>query len=563
MSTKTSRRFLSGPVSDENSTARRSGNVVSADPQGQREKRQTLDNRTKGEMPFRSNGTPDRRSGERRSIIADDDDDGDEKVDTKPEQEITQEATKDRSTSYHPSNAALSRAHIERHAYNLTDIPTEQSTRSVSASRPRSSSTREVEQIQQRRSYMADHAPFTILTDVTCQTLVEIPLEEFGKRIEYLLKHRDLLEHNRRASMILSDLYNQSIEFARMKEALLSTACILSLALIHTAKQQQVATLSTFFARLREDDTCERDGFREMSEKLREIVTTQATRRGPIAASVRSINAVSRSNTEARQRTKLTTEPISQDQHDDEDESTGDALSEIVMRSEQDNEKIGYRSRNIADISGENSEMVSSAVDPARSENLEIRKLSSAYRLRSGSWFRTGKVFAIVWHEAAGEVKKTKKRRPVDELMEPREHEKLLINTSLSSAPYESTVFTHVRRMVVIRNRHGSCWCVPIGTYGGRGLCKRGLSEADINAHTVIYDTNKSPIFIGNEPRSSKRPIGVKLASGVSLDPASRIHLAKPYSVEWNLKVMDCGDVVREDLPALVAYVKDALFGDI
>lgn len=44
-----------------------------------------------------------------------------------------------------------------------------------------------------------------------------------------------------------------------------------------------------------------------------------------------------------------------------------------------------------------------------------------------------------------------------------------------------------------------------------------------------------------------------------TLDAASRVHLGKPYNVEWNVKVMDIGQVVEKDLQALGGYVKQVM----
>ncbi|KAK5094228.1 hypothetical protein LTS08_008720, partial [Lithohypha guttulata] len=188
-----------------------------------------------------------------------------------------------------------------------------------------------------------------------------------------------------------------------------------------------------------------------------------------------------------------------------------------------------------------------------------VQKLDPAYQVRKGSFFQPGKVFAVFWVEGAGTVNK----KATESLMEPTQRELLELNPTTSTALYGSTIFTHVRRMVVIRNRRGSCWCVSIGTYGGRGLSKLGLSKDDVNAHTIIYDKHIGPVYLTNEPRSNKRPIAVDMVDGVTLSSASRIHLGKPYNVEWNLKVRDIGQVVPEDLEALVGYVKEEIFGPV
>lgn len=114
--------------------------------------------------------------------------------------------------------------------------------------------------------------------------------------------------------------------------------------------------------------------------------------------------------------------------------------------------------------------------------------------------------------------------------------------------------------MVFINNKSGACWCVAIDTYWGRGLFKHRSPRADIDAHAIIYDSSKSPRPISKEPESAKRPIAMKMAVNQALSHASRIHLGQPYTVKHDVKVMDVGQVVAEDLETLIGYVKEELF---
>lgn len=394
----------------------------------------------------------------------------------------------------------------------------------------------------------SDFPPFTILQHRGCQDFVKIPVDEFGQRLEYLLRHKELLSRDASFTKVHSDLFMQSIDFARMKEGLASTACSLCLALIQVSKDQQSATLPIFFTRLKEDEAAERKQFEIVFKKLTAIIASQAMKKGPL-------EPITRSTAVYLNRTI--------DRRDSNDESRWGRSSVLKDTAEQDSEDFEtWRTKITTDLMGKNLERISCAIDPSESRIPEIRGLGPLYRQRQGNtWYKPGKMFAIVWHEAAGEP--SRKKKATDDLMDPREKGKFAYSgdSSRSPAAYGTTVYTFVRRLIVIRNRHGSCWCVPVGTYGGRGLRKPGLTRKDINAHAVVFDAARQPVYLLDEPISNKRPIAIKMATGATLDQASRLHLGKPYSVEWNVKVMDVGDVVPEDLEALISYVKEELFG--
>lgn len=188
-------------------------------------------------------------------------------------------------------------------------------------------------------------------------------------------------------------------------------------------------------------------------------------------------------------------------------------------------------------------EEVEERVNPTKKVNYHepsLHSLSKEYRMRTANFFKPGKVFAIPWAEPTREISG--------------------IADNVVRGRYGENYFTHIRRMVSIHNSRGACWCVAIHSYGGQGLCKPGFRRADIDAHTIIYDSCRSPTSMSKEPVSAKRPIAVSMASGQALTNASRIHLAQPYTVQHSVKVMEMGQVVADDLDILIAYVKAELF---
>jgi len=184
--------------------------------------------------------------------------------------------------------------------------------------------------------------------------------------------------------------------------------------------------------------------------------------------------------------------------------------------------------------------------------NIEVAwQFTAKYLIRNGKkFFVPGRVFAVLWSEQIGHPNSKSSR-----VYEYRPK----LNLNVTSGPYNTDIFSHIRRFVVVRNRHGYCWCLSISTYGGRGLLKPGLSEGEIKAHTIIHDSRKKAMRLKGEPDMVYRPIAIEMVEGETLVQASRIHLAKPYSVEWNVKAMDVGMVCRQDIEALLGCVRKEL----
>lgn len=195
-------------------------------------------------------------------------------------------------------------------------------------------------------------------------------------------------------------------------------------------------------------------------------------------------------------------------------------------------------------------------------EGERMKRLSPHYKVpeNGARFFVQGRVFALLWHESEGQ-RPQRKGDETDELTAPEDADNLGKNRVKGS--YGVIIFSHIRRMVVIKNRKGYCWCLPVGSYGGLGLKKKGLKREEIDAHAIIHDSKIDATPLTGEPTTTKRPIAVDLAPGQELSKASRLHFAKPCSVEWNTRVMDVGKVRADCIPALVGNVHYELFGDL
>jgi hypothetical protein len=64
-------------------------------------------------------------------------------------------------------------------------------------------------------------------------------------------------------------------------------------------------------------------------------------------------------------------------------------------------------------------------------------------------FFVVGRVFAMLWHEAA--------KDPEEEFIDQA--------TSSTVGNFEQIITSQIIRMVVVKSCHGYCWCVPMKTY--------------------------------------------------------------------------------------------------
>lgn len=162
---------------------------------------------------------------------------------------------------------------------------------------------------------------------------------------------------------------------------------------------------------------------------------------------------------------------------------------------------------------------------------------------RAGSFFRVGRVFAILEHVEDG-------RR---------------FDDRTSDAKWKTTkgdvlILSHIRRFVVVREGHGYCWAVPVNTYNGRGLLDRGLNDQDIQAHAIIHDSEDKPKMLKGEPMLSKTPIAVDRSPEADpLTYASRINFSKVTTVEHNVRAMAVGKVSQRSHANFMNYWRQHL----
>ncbi|KAI9741065.1 MAG: hypothetical protein M1834_002778 [Cirrosporium novae-zelandiae] len=174
----------------------------------------------------------------------------------------------------------------------------------------------------------------------------------------------------------------------------------------------------------------------------------------------------------------------------------------------------------------------------------EKEKLDPNYYKRPSpkKFFKLGRVFAVLWHENRGDNSRPGHGPNGSEWS----------TKSFQLAPYGEPVYSSIRRMVVVREGEGCCWCLPISTYGGQGTLKPGLNP---ELHAIIHMEDQPPQRRQDETQMTKEPIQVRAAGPEQkLDRMSRLNFGKVYTIEHNVKVANVGKVNEMSMPKLVSY---------
>lgn len=140
---------------------------------------------------------------------------------------------------------------------------------------------------------------------------------------------------------------------------------------------------------------------------------------------------------------------------------------------------------------------------------------------------------------------------------------------------YQEPIYSSIRRMVVVKEQKGCCWCVyverfassvsciciilihhfrPITTYSGQGVAKAGV---DRSKHAVIHMRGDRPRTVKSEPRMAKEPLEVDPARpDQKLDCMSRVNFGKVYTVEHNVKVLPVGKITEASRARFLEYAQ-------
>lgn len=91
-----------------------------------------------------------------------------------------------------------------------------------------------------------------------------------------------------------------------------------------------------------------------------------------------------------------------------------------------------------------------------------------------------------------------------------------------------------------------------ISTHGGQGAVGKLINQKE---HGIVYMGETPPKKLAEEKNLHKDPIQITPADkSQNLHPLSRIHYAKPYPVEHNVKVREVGMVSQRDRRKVMGY---------
>jgi len=381
-------------------------------------------------------------------------------------------------------------------------------------------------------------------SDRLVKEFVQLPLTELVQRAQYLIDHPE----TRRLQ--LPDLLKEAVEHMSKGDAGASQKWIHSLVMLKLSENTKEPHLIECFQRMQTCNTMESQQLRRMVVDITaQVQRSTVAKANPAQTYKRSTPSVSGA---ARARDRHSPGPDNASPYYQQlAKTTSPVWVEGVAKSGTVPDSIS--------MLAPWQEHLRPALQPDRSMDARLQSLSSRYKVQrdGANFFRPGRVFAILWHEPVCEV------RPVqmtDHLTQPRYED--MLGPNMTQGPYGEYIYSHIRRMVVIRNRKGYCWCIPISTYSGQGLRGRGLGHEEINSHAIVYDSKKEPRCLPGEIQSTRTPIAVDVIPGHSLSQATRVHYARPHTVGWNTKVMDVGTVSSRCAPILLSDVACELFED-
>jgi len=170
-------------------------------------------------------------------------------------------------------------------------------------------------------------------------------------------------------------------------------------------------------------------------------------------------------------------------------------------------------------------------------------KLDSSYKIRPPGFYVRGRVFHMLWSEPAGagatEVTYGTMVNHLGEL-----------------------VYSKVRRFVVIRPGRDSCAALPISTYGGKGVGKKGITKSD---HAIIYTGNLPQLLPSENPGREEdpiQPVAIRVDPDDRqnvLDPTSRLDIRGVRTIQYNVKAKALGKVNDRSLPDLDTLFRNVL----
>lgn len=160
----------------------------------------------------------------------------------------------------------------------------------------------------------------------------------------------------------------------------------------------------------------------------------------------------------------------------------------------------------------------------------KVEQLDPNFKIHDSSYFKPCHVFKVLWSEPEGSN---------------RTDNTEVTSSFVGKTKHGESVYTTIRRFVIVAADHGHCQCVPILTYHHRGT---GKSGAQASEHAIIYTGSRPPKELKGEAKLKNYPIQVVPSNPRNkLALESRVNYAKIYTVEYNVKVMFIGRIAKDD----------------
>jgi hypothetical protein len=99
-----------------------------------------------------------------------------------------------------------------------------------------------------------------------------------------------------------------------------------------------------------------------------------------------------------------------------------------------------------------------------------------------------------------------------------------------------------------MKSELGHSICLPVLTYGGQGTLKPGCVR---KSHAIVYSSKSKPEYLDGERKLRIDPVEVTVGKRTKISKASRVNIAKIYTIEHNVKVLGIGKVSPKGLEIL------------
>lgn len=130
---------------------------------------------------------------------------------------------------------------------------------------------------------------------------------------------------------------------------------------------------------------------------------------------------------------------------------------------------------------------------------------------------------------------------------------------------YGTPVHSKVRRFLVVKEGARSCIAVPVTTYSGQGVAKRGVIKSE---HAIVHFTRNAPLPTAAEDNIREPMLQYSIRvdpdeKHMQLDEMSRVAMAEPHCIQHIMRVKSIGKVNTKSMPHLVNQFRSVTLGDI